>query len=542
MQKHLKALKPTEFADLIAMNALYRPGPMDYIPLFIQRKHGEEIIAYDLPEMEEFLKETYGVTVYQEQVMLLSQKLANFTKGEADKLRKGMGKKILSILNELKPKFIEGGISNGHPEEILEKIWADWEKFAAYAFNKSHSTCYAYIAYQTAYLKAHYPAEFMAACLSSNMNDIKQISFFMEACKRSGLKVLGPDINESFLKFSVNKQGAIRFGMGAIKGVGANAVKSIIKERKANGNFRSIFDVAKRIDLRAANKKVFDGLVLAGAFDSFSNANRAQYFTLDDKNQTFIEKALRFGNKYQENKNAAQVSLFGESSEVQFEEPKFPHGEPWGIMEKLAKEKEVIGIYISGHPLDDYKFEMDNFCNASVGLLKNQENLIGKDLSVGGIVTDVQHRISKNGKGWASFVLEDFTDSFEFRIFGEDYLKFKHFLVINSFLHCKIKIVKGWQEGQIRLKFIDIKMLQDVIDKLTKKITINLELNKINKLFIDELKELISTYKGDKKLSFKIIDTKDKIQVKMHSQNCKLKMSKELLSELESRQINFKLN
>ncbi len=541
MQKNLRALKPTEFADLIAMNALYRPGPMEYIPLFIQRKHGKEAIEYDLPEMEEYLKETYGVTVYQEQVMQLSQKLANFSKGDADKLRKGMGKKILSILNELKPKFIEGGILNDHPEEILEKIWNDWEKFAAYAFNKSHSTCYAFIAYQTAYLKAHYPAEFMAACLSNSMNDIKQVTFFVEACKRSGLKVLGPDINESFLKFSVNKHGAIRFGLGAIKGVGAGAVKSIIKERKENGNFRSIFDVAKRIDLRAANKKVFDGLVLAGGFDSFT-VNRSQYFALDDKNQTFIEKALRFGSKYQENKNAAQVSLFGESSEVQFEEPKFPECEAWGIMEKLAKEKEVVGIYISGHPLDDYKLEINNFCNAYVGLFDNPENLVGKDLSVGGIVTDVQHRISKNGKGWASFVLEDFTDSFEFRIFGEEYLKFKHFLVINSFLHCRIKIEKGWQEGQTRLRFLDIKILQDVMEKLTKKITINLELSQIDKVFIDELKGLIKAYKGDKHLSFKVFDTKDKIQVNMHSQNFKLKMSKELLNELEHRQINFKLN
>jgi len=542
MQKNLKALKPTEFADLIAMNALYRPGPMDYIPLFIQRKHGEEAIEYDLPEMEEYLKETYGVTVYQEQVMLLSQKIANFTKGEADQLRKAMGKKIFALLSKLKPKFIEGGISNGHPEEILEKIWKDWEKFAAYAFNKSHSTCYAFIAYQTAYLKAHYPAEFMAACLSNNMNDIKQVSFFMEACKRSGLKVLGPDINESFLKFSVNKEGAIRFGMAAIKGVGANAVKSIVAERKENGNFRSIFDVAKRIDLRAANKKVFDGLVLAGAFDSISDANRAQYFILDLKNQTFIEKALRFGNKYQENKNAAQVSLFGESSEVQFEEPKFPDCEPWGVMEKLAREKEVVGIYISGHPLDDYKFEIKNFCNASVGLFNNQEMLIGKDLSVGGIITDVQHRISKNGKGWASFVLEDFTDSFEFRIFGEEYLKFKHLLVINSFLHLKVRVDKGWQEGQTRLRFIDVKMLQDVMEKLTKKITINLDLKQINKSFIEELRGLIRAYKGDKLLSFKVIDNPEKIQVNMHSQTYKLNMSKELLNELERRQINFKLN
>ncbi|MFK5891519.1 MAG: DNA polymerase III subunit alpha [Flavobacteriaceae bacterium] len=543
MQKNLKALKPTEFADLIAMNALYRPGPMDYIPLFIQRKHGEEVIEYDLPIMEEILKETYGVTVYQEQVMLLSQKIANFTKGEADKLRKGMGKKILSILKELKPKFFEGGKANGHPEEVLEKIWKDWEKFAEYAFNKSHSTCYAFIAYQTAYLKAHYPAEFMAACLSNNMNDIKQVGFFMEECKRSGLAVLGPDVNESFLKFSVNKEGAIRFGMAAIKGVGANAVKAIVKERKENGNFHSIFDIAKRIDLRAANKKVFDGLILAGALDSLDNTvNRSQYFALDEKNQTFIEKAIRFGNKYQENKNAAQVSLFGESSDVQFEEPKFPFCEPWGMMEKLAKEKEVIGMYISGHPLDDYKIEINNFCNASVKYFNNQDKLIGKELTIAGIVTNVQHRISKNGKGWASFVVEDFTDTFEFRMFSESYLKFKHFLVPNSFLHFKVKVEKGWQEGQTILKFVEIKMLQNIMTDLTKKITLNVELKSLNEAYIKDINKLLKAHKGDKRVSFEIKDNAAKIKLKMHSQTFKIKMSKEFLEDLEKHQINFNLN
>ncbi|WP_457610541.1 DNA polymerase III subunit alpha, partial [Lutibacter sp.] len=366
MQKHMKALKPTEFADLIAMNALYRPGPMEYIPLFIMRKHGEEAIEYDLPEMEEYLKETYGVTVYQEQVMLLSQKLAGFTKGEADKLRKAMGKKIFSMLTELKPKFIEGGKANNHPEEILEKIWKDWEAFAAYAFNKSHSTCYAYIAYQTAYLKAHYPSEFMAAVLSNNMSDIKQITFFMEECKRAGIKVLGPDINESYLKFAVNKEGAIRFGMGAIKGVGASAVEAIVKERKKNGSYTSIFDITKRVDLRAANKRAFDGLVMAGALDSFKNVHRAQYYQLDEKGVTFIERAIRFGNKYQENKNSAQISMFGEASEIQFPEPEIPAAEKWGMMEELSKEKEMVGIYISGHPLDDFKNEVKYFSNTSV--------------------------------------------------------------------------------------------------------------------------------------------------------------------------------
>ncbi len=542
MQKNLRALKPTEFADLIAMNALFRPGPMEYIPLFIQRKHGEEAIVYDLPEMEDQLKETYGVTVYQEQVMLLSQTIANFTKGEADKLRKGMGKKDLSILTVLKPKFIENGIANGHPEAILEKIWKDWEKFAAYAFNKSHSVCYAFIGYQTAYLKAHYPAEFMAACLSNNMSDIKQITFFMEACKRSGIKVLGPDINESFLKFSVNKSGAIRFGMGAIKGVGANAVNAIVKERKEHGNYNSIFDIAKRIDLHSANKKVFDGLILAGALDSLAEVDRSQYFALDDKNQTFIEKALRFGSKFQEHKNASQVSLFGETSEVQFEEPKFPDGEPWGIMEKLAKEKEVVGIYISGHPLDDYKIEMQNFCNASVGLFNNKESLVGKELTVGGIVTDVQHRVTKNGKGWASFVLEDFTDSYEFRMFSEEYLKFKHFLILNSFLYGRIKVEKGWQEGQTNIKFIDVKLLQDVLENFTKKITLIVELESINERFINEIKTLVKAHKGDKLLGFKLVDSKEKIQVNMYSQTYKIKVSKQLLDEFEKYQILFKLN
>ena len=542
MQKNLKSLKPTEFADLIAMNALYRPGPMEYIPLFIQRKHGEEAIVYDLPEMEDQLKETYGVTVYQEQVMLLSQKIANFTKGEADVLRKAMGKKIFALLEKLKPKFIKGGKSNGHPEEILEKIWKDWEKFAAYAFNKSHSTCYAFIAYQTAYLKAHYPAEFMASCLSNNMSDIKQVSFFMEACKRSGLEVLGPDINESFAKFSVNKSGAIRFGMAAIKGVGANAVKAIVAERKENGPFNSIFDVAKRIDLRAANKRVFDGLILAGGFDSMADAYRAQYFALDEKNQTFIEKAIRFGNKYQENKNASQVSLFGESSDVQFEEPKFPECEEWNIMEKLAKEKEVIGIYISGHPLDDYKLEIKNFCNANVTLFNNQQVLIGKELTFAGIITNVQHRVSKNGKGWASFVIEDFTDTFEFRMFSEDYLKFKHYLVPNSFLHCKVKVDKGWSEGQVLLKFIDIQMLQDIMTKLTKKITLNVDLNQLSETYINEINTLLKAHKGDKIVSFEVTDNEAKIKLKMHSRDFKVKMSKELLSDLETHQLNFNLN
>ena len=403
MQKHMRSLKPTVFADLIAMNALYRPGPMEYIPSFINRKHGTEDIEYDLPAMEEYLAETYGITVYQEQVMLLSQKLADFTKGEADVLRKAMGKKQIAVLDKMKPKFVEQAAAKGHDPEKLEKIWKDWEAFASYAFNKSHSTCYAWIAYQTAYLKAHYPAEYMASVLSNNMNDIKSVSFFMEECKRMGLEVFGPDLNESYLKFSVNEEGAVRFGMAAVKGVGAGAVRAIIKEREENGNFNSIFDLAKRIDLRAANKKSFDSLIKAGAFDSFADTHRAQYFSTDEKGLTFLERAMKFGSKYQENENSAQVSMFGEASTVQFPEPDIPECETWGTMELLSQEKEVIGIYISAHPLDDFKNEL-KFCNASLKHFKaDLTKFVNMNLAFAGIVTDVQHRVSKAGKGWALF-------------------------------------------------------------------------------------------------------------------------------------------
>ena len=542
MQKHLKSLKPTEFADLIAMNALYRPGPMEYIPLFIQRKHGIEAIEYDLPEMKEILVETYGVTVYQEQVMLLSQKIAGFTKGEADVLRKAMGKKIFSLLEQLKPKFIKGGKKNGHPEEILEKIWKDWEAFAEYAFNKSHSTCYAYIAYQTAYLKAHYPAEYMASVLSNNMNDIKSVSFFMDECKRAGIEVLSPDINESFYKFAVNKQGAIRFGMGAIRGVGANAVEAIVSERKKKGNYKSIFDVTKRVDLRGATKKAFDGLVLAGAFDSFANTHRSQYFELDDRGVTFIEKAIRYGSKFQENANSAQVSLFGETSEIQFEEPKIPECDPWNIMEKLAKEKEVIGMYISGHPLDDYRTEMKNFCNAPIHVFNNLSELLNKDLTIGGIVTNVQHRISKNGKGWAAFSVEDYSDAHEFRMFGEDYLKFKHFLIPNSFLHIKLSVRPGWKEGDTRIQFNSIQMLQDVLETLANKLTLQLNVLELDDEKIHSIEEIVKQYKGKDHLNFVVYDMEEQLKLHMPSRTSKVKISQELLTLLDTKDLKYILN
>ena len=548
MQKHLRDLKPTVFDDLIAMNALYRPGPMEYIPSFINRKHGDEKIDYDLPEMEEYLNETYGITVYQEQVMLLSQKLADFSKGEADVLRKAMGKKQKSVLDKMKPKFLTQASVKGLNIEKLEKIWKDWEAFASYAFNKSHSTCYAWIAYQTAYLKSNYPAEYMAAVLSNNMNDIKSVTFFMEECKRMKLNVLGPDVNESYYKFSVNKKNQIRFGMGAVKGVGANAVATIVNNRKKEGNYNSIFDLAKRIDLRAANKKAFDNLASSGAFDCFNNVHRAQYFNDDGDGITFLEKTIRHASKYQENINSSQVSLFENSSEIQFSEPSIPNCNQWDPLEKLAREKEVVGIYISGHPLDDFKIEMNTFCNSNVTAFKNMENFINKELAFGGILTEVEHRISRQGKGWASFIMEDYLDSYEFRIFGEDYLKFKHFLIINNFLFIKAFIKEGWQnrdtgkKGDPRIQFNSFKLLHDVLDSFAKKLSIQLKINEIDNNKLVKLNQIIKKFKGSHRLNFVVYDDVEKVKVDMISENKKVNISQELLDELDKEKIYFKLN
>ena len=549
MQKHMRSLKPTVFGDLIAMNALYRPGPMEYIPSFIARKHGDEEITYDLPDMEEYLKETYGITVYQEQVMLLSQKLAGFSKGEADVLRKAMGKKQAAVLAKMKPKFIEQASAKGHDEEKLAKIWKDWEAFASYAFNKSHSTCYAYIAYQTAYLKAHYPAEYMAAVLSNNMNDIKQVTFFMEECKRMGLEVLGPDVNESYYKFAVNKEGAVRFGMGAIKGVGRSAVETIVEHRKKEGNYKSVFDLAKRIDLRSANKKAFENLAVAGGFDSFENTHRAQYFHTEGDSITFLEKVIKSASKYQENKNSSQMDMFGGISEAQIPEPEVPPCEEWGTMEKLRREKEVVGIYISGHPLDDFKKEIKAFCNTNLSIFKdNLHEYINRELSFAGVITDVQHRISKTGKGWASFILEDYTDTHEFRIFGEEYLKFRHFLMINSFAYLKVFVREGWtnretnKKGDPRIKYNDFKQLQDVMSNYAKKLTIKLDIATLQEKHILTLKDTISSYKGNHPLNFIVYEMEEEIKLNLTSRKQKVTITSELLHTLEEQEIHYKLN
>ncbi|HIB46891.1 MAG TPA: DNA polymerase III subunit alpha [Flavobacteriaceae bacterium] len=546
MQKYMKELKPTVFADLIAMNALYRPGPLEYIPSFIRRKNGEEEIDYDLPAMEEYLQETYGITVYQEQVMLLSQKLADFSKGDADVLRKAMGKKQKAVLDKMKPRFIENAAKKGHDPEKLEKIWKDWEAFASYAFNKSHSTCYAWIAYQTAYLKAHYPAEYMAAVLSNNMSDIKQVTFFMEECKRMGLEVLGPDVNESFYKFTVNDRGAVRFGMGAVKGVGSGAVATIVENRK-DGKYKSIFDLAKRVDLRNANKKAFENLILAGGFDSFDQ-HRAQYMHDEGDGVKFYEKVVKFAQKYQETQNSSQVSLFGDASEVQIAEPQVPPCEEWGTMQKLKQEKEVVGIYISGHPLDDFKVEMKNFTNCKVSNFNNLEKYVNRELCFGGIVSDVQHRESKAGKGWAIFTVEDYEDSYEFKIFGEEYLKWRHFLIPNSFIYARVFVKEGWtnrdtgKKGDPRLQYNFMQMLHDVMDNQAKKLTIQMPVQDLEDGKIERLKELFGYHKGDQHLHFTIYEVDEKVKLNMPSRTQKIKICNELLEELAMDGVKYKLN
>ena len=546
MQKYLKDLKPTDFNDLIAMNALYRPGPLEYIPSYISRKNGSEPITYDIPEMEEFLQETYGITVYQEQVMSLSQKISGFSKGEADLLRKAMGKKIFSLIEKLKPKFMKGGQENGYTIEVLEKVWKDWEAFASYAFNKSHSTCYALIGYQTAFLKANYPSEYMAAVLSNNMNDIKQVSFFMEECKRMGITVLGPDINESYYKFNVNDDKAIRFGMGAVKGVGKGAVETIVENRK-DDKYDDIFDFAKRIDLRLANKKTFENLVLAGGLDSFK-LNRSQYFNLDNEGLSYIEKAIKFGSKYQESVNSSQINLFGEDSDDMSINPVIPECDEWINLEKLKKEREVVGIYISAHPLDDFIRELNNFTSTGLNTLNDLNKLINKDFYVGGIINEVEHLVSKTGNGFAIFSFEDFNDQYKFRIFGEEYLKYKHLLEENKILRLRLTVREGWvnkdtgRVGEPRIQFLNVELMDGIIDSNSKKITLRVDSSAIVNDDIKKLKSTLSKFKGSSPVYFDIHDSKNEFKLNMISEDTKVNISKELLISLEEDEFLYKLN
>jgi DNA polymerase-3 subunit alpha len=544
MQKHLKDLKPDKFEDLIAMNALYRPGPMEYIPNFIARKHGREKVAYDLPAMEEHLQETYGITVYQEQVMLLSQKLANFTKGDADTLRKAMGKKQIEVLNKMKSKFMEGAQANGHRADVLEKIWTDWEAFASYAFNKSHSTCYAFVAFQTAYLKAHYPSEYMAAVLTNNLSNIDKITFFMDESKRMGISVLGPDVNESNLHFSVNKNGQIRFGLGAVKGVGEAAAASILEERKMNGPYKNVFDLVARVNLRAANKRCFESLAMAGAFEFDVAIHRAQYFYIDPKeNITQLEKIIKYGNSQQESKNSNQHSLFGDLGSVDMPAPKILACEQWSNIEQLKKEKEIIGIYLSGHPLDDYALEIKNFCTITVEQLADLKKLNGRDVSFAGIITQANHRISKAGKPFGFFTIEDFQHAFEFFVFSEEYAKYKHLLVQDAFLFIKAKVQSRYnQPDNFELKITTVQFLDEVANKLGKAITIVFDTAQFNEEKVGRLKAISTKHPGKLSLRFSIRDHQQKQLVETYSKKIKLQYSKGLLEELKEVTDEISLN
>ncbi|MDR2273319.1 MAG: DNA polymerase III subunit alpha [Sphingobacterium sp.] len=563
MQKYMRDLKPTVFADLIAMNALYRPGPIEYIPSFIKRKHGIDPIVYDLDACEEYLKETYGITVYQEQVMLLSQKLAGFSKGDADVLRKAMGKKQKAVLDKMKPKFVSQAEEKGHNAKVLEKIWTDWEAFASYAFNKSHSTCYAWVAYQTAYLKAHFPAEYMAAVLSNNMNDIKQVTFFMEECKRMGLEVLGPDVNESYYKFTVNERGAIRFGIGAVKGVGAGAVDAIVQTRKS-GLYKSVFDMAKRIDLRAVNKKAFESLAYAGGFDSFESTHRAQYFHAED-NSTGMEKAIRFGQRFKENENSAQASLFGAGEAAELPEPVLTPCPQWGLIEKLKYEKDVIGIYLTSHPLDTYRFEIEHFCHNPVSDLSlinkakaaevDEETLLefnrikNKELVIGGIIALVNHRLTKNGKPFASFIIEDYSDSYDMAVFGEEYVKLKGYLQEGYFVQLRGLVQERFRQvGNWGFELRSVQLLSELREKMAKSFTINIPLPKLNEEFLDGIKDILAQNEIEGvvpncQLKFKIWDPQDEISVEMPAKSLKINLTNEFLDCIDKFEgINYRLN
>jgi len=534
MQKHLRALKPDKFEDLIAMNALYRPGPMEYIPNFIKRKHGEEEITYDIPAMEEYLAETYGITVYQEQVMLLSQKLANFSKGDADVLRKAMGKKIFALLEKLKPKFLDGCKSNGHDVKIAEKVWKDWEAFAAYAFNKSHSTCYSIVAYQTAYLKAHYPAEYMASVLTHNQNHIDKVTFFMEECRHLGVKVLGPHINESGLHFEVNKDGEIRFGMGAIKGAGEAAVMAIINERE-NGSYEDIFEFSRRVNLRAVNKKTFECLAMAGAFDCFPEHHRRQFLFEPENDISLIEKVIKYGNKEQSEKNAAQQSLFGGENGIQIPVPKVPDCEPYGEIEKLKIEKDVVGFYISGHPLDQFRFEIDTFTNNKFSDLQDLDTRISNEMSLAGIVTEVVHRVTKNGKPFGILTVEGYEDSHTFYLFSDDYIKFKEFMVVGWFLYIKgIVITKQWGDQRPEFKISNIQLLSEIREKLSKAVQLNIKPTSVNEDIINQIEEVLANNPG--KCSFKVnlMEADENISIDLLSRKFLVNPNDELISSLNS--------
>lgn len=537
MQKSLKDLKPDTFNDLIAMNALYRPGPIAYIPNYINRKHGKEPVTFDLEGMDEYLGETYGITVYQEQVMRLSQKLANFTKGDADTLRKAMGKKDRATLDKMKGKFIDNCKANNHDPVVAEKVWKDWEAFASYAFNKSHSTCYAYVAFQTAYIKAHYPSEFMASVLN-HAGSIDAISFLMEECKRMGVKVLGPDINEGFAKFAVIPGGTdIRFGMGAIKGVGENTVNNIIDERNANGKFVSVFDLAKRLDSKSVNKKSLEGLALAGGFDSFEGIHRAMFFTADLMDgTTLIDRMIKYSNQMSLGNDTSQASLFGGDDEIEITEPQLPNKiEPWGKLEELAREKEVVGFFISGHPLDPYKLIIEHKCNANCAQLKaGLEPFKGKDVTFGGVITGFENRTSKTGNAFGKLIIEDYHGSVELMLFGKDFVEYSKFMVSPLFVYVKAKVQERYnQPGSLELKIQKIELLETVKENIFSSMKLKLDINAVNDELIANIESIFNLSQGKCSVEFFVEDVAENMSVKLFSKSQKIAVSTELMNELD---------
>ena len=543
MKKHLRNLKPNRFEDLIAMNALYRPGPMEYIPNFIARKHGLEPVTYEIPDMEEYLKDTYGITVYQEQVMLLSQKLAGFTGGEADTLRKAMGKKKRDVLDKMKPKFIEGAKKNGHDPKICEKIWGDWEAFASYAFNKSHSTCYAYVSYQTAYLKAHYPAEFMAALLSRNLSDIKKISFFMDECKRMGLSVLGPDVNHSKIRFSVDEGGNVRFGLAAIKGVGESAVQNIIDTRKEGGPFKSVYDFVERVNLQTVNKKTLENLVLGGAFDAISDLPRSAYLARDEHDGTLLDALVRYGNRVQSEKNNVQQSLFGgitEESSVQKPEP--PQYTPWTKLETLNRERDVIGIYLSSHPLDDFSLIIKHYCTCSLGDLADLPSMNGRDFVAAGMVTSVMHLTTKTGKPYGRFTIEDYNGSHEFVLFSKDYENFRRFLFEGYYLLIKGKVApRIYNPNELETRITSIMMLAEAQETLMKEVTVSVPVDELTEELVGRLSAAAKENRGQVILRFKVYDPAAEVAVNLYSKSVKVALTGDLIRTFDDYSLRYTL-
>ena len=546
MQKYLRELHPTTFEDIIAMNALYRPGPMDYIPSFIARKNGKEEIKYDIPCMEKYLKDTYGITVYQEQVMLLSRQLADFTRGQSDALRKAMGKKKKAIVDQMKPMFIEGGKKNGHDPKVLEKIWADWEKFASYAFNKSHATCYSWVAYQTAYLKAHYPAEYMAANMSRNLANITEITKLMDECKAMGIETLGPDVNESRNKFSVNKGGAIRFGLAAIKGMGAAAAESLIAEREKNGPYKDIFDFVQRVNLSACNRKCFESLALSGGFDSFG-IDRERYFAQNEKGENFFDTLLRFGQAYQVSKQQASNNLFSmfADEEVEIATPKIPECERWSDIERLNRERDLVGIYLSAHPLDSYAVVLENLCNTKCPEVADKKELMDRgDITVGGIVTNVRESMTKKGKPCGFVMLEDFEGSGEIALYGEAWGRWRGMFSIGASVYIKAQITQMYAGSNFYdFNISDIQYLQTVKDKRIEKLTIVIDSHKISTTLVTDLCQKLSADPGPTNVYVQLDSIEDRRSITMRSKGMSVNVTKDLLSFIkENEALEYHIN